>query len=76
MNKIDIQDFIVKLEDVFDTIDKGTLTPEVKFRDLTDWTSLNAIVLVALFETEFDRPVSFDQLRKCETVTDLYNLIG
>ena len=31
MNKIDIQDFIVKLEDVFDTIDKGTLTPEGLF---------------------------------------------
>ena len=76
MNKIDIQDFMVKLEDVFDTIDKGTLTPEVKFQDLADWTSLNAMVLVALFETEFDRPVSFDQLSKCETVTDLYNLIG
>lgn len=75
MEKIDVQSFIVKLEDVFDTIDKGILTPDTKFRDLADWTSLNAMVLVALFETEFDRPLSFDQLRQCETIQDLYNLI-
>ena len=75
MKKIDVQSFILKLEDVFDTVDRGTVRPEVKFRDLADWTSLNAMVLVALFETEFDRPVSFDQLRQCETIQDLYNLI-
>jgi acyl carrier protein len=75
MKTITIENFILKLEDVFDTIDKGSLKPGVKFRDLADWTSLNAMVLVALFETEFERPITFDQLRQCETVNDLYDLI-
>lgn len=67
--------FIAKLEDVFDTIEKGTLTPATRFRDLADWTSLNAMVLVALYETELDRSISFDHLRRCETIEDLYQLI-
>lgn len=74
MIQITFEQFTEKLEEVFDSIQKETLTPTTKFRDLADWTSMNAMILVALYETEFDKSISFEQLRKCETVQDLYQL--
>ena len=75
MEKISIQDFIEKLEDAFENMEDVDLKPETNFRDLENWTSLNAMIIVAMFESELDTSITFSQLRECETVSDLYNLI-
>ena len=74
MQKLSFAEFANMLENVFDGLDKGSLKQETKFRDLAEWTSINAMILVALYETEFDKQVGFDKLRSCETVQDLYSL--
>jgi acyl carrier protein len=76
METITFESFTSKLEDCFEHLDKGSLTPDTKFRDLEDWTSINAMILIALYETEYDRRVTFDMLRRCETIRDLYALIN
>ena len=75
MSKILLTEFIEKLDEAFENLDKGTLTPQTNFRELENWTSLNAMIIVAMFESELDTSISFSQLKSCETVQDLYNLI-
>ena len=75
MSKILLTEFIEKLDEAFENIEKGTLTPQTNFRELENWTSLNAMIIVAMFESELDTSISFSQLKSCETVQDLYNLI-
>jgi acyl carrier protein len=75
METVTFECFTAKLEEFFEHLEKGSLKPETKFRDLEDWTSINAMILIALYETEYNKHVTFDMLRKCETVQDLYTLI-
>lgn len=72
---MDIQEFISKLGDVFEDTDLSTLTPETKFRDLDDWSSLAALSLIALADEEFDKEISGNDIRNAQTIQNLYDLI-
>jgi len=67
--------FISKLENELDMLEPGSLKPEVKYRDIPDWSSMYALIIVAFCETEYNVAVTGEDLRKCETVTDLHSLV-
>lgn len=71
-----IQDFISKLGDVFEDTDLSTLTPETKFRELDDWSSLSALSLIALADEEFGKEISGAEIRNAQTIEDLYKLMA
>jgi len=53
----------------------GSLTPDTDFRSIETWSSMYALIIVAMFETDFKVTVTGDRLRKCNTVRDLYQLL-
>lgn len=67
--------FIEKLERELDMIEPGTLKPDMNYRDIPNWSSMYALIIVALCETEYSVAVTGEDLRKCNTVSDLYNLV-
>jgi acyl carrier protein len=72
---MDINHLIERLEDEFEELKPGTLNPKTNFKDLKEWSSMYALILIALVDTEYDVSVSGEDLRKIETVQDLFNLI-
>lgn len=70
-----IHDFIGKLERELDMIEPGTLQPEVNYRTIPNWSSMYALIIVALCETEYDVAITGEDLRKCNTVADLYAVV-
>jgi acyl carrier protein len=70
-----IEDFILKIEDEFDELEPGKLKPESTFRDMFDWNSINALVLIAMVKTEYDVTLNADDLVKSKAVNDVFNLI-
>lgn len=72
----DISTFINKIEIEIDGLKVGTLKPSTTYRELPEWSSMHALVLIALSETEYSVPLSGDDLRKCGTIQELYNLIS
>jgi acyl carrier protein len=70
-----IDQFIQKLERELDVTDPGTLKPELNYRNIPNWSSMYALIIVALCETEYDVAVTGEDLRKCNTVQDLYNVV-
>ncbi len=71
-----IDQFIVKLERELDMVEPGTLNPEVNYRNIPNWSSMYALIIVALCETEYDVAVTGEDLRKCNTISDLYNIVA
>lgn len=71
-----IKDFIVKFAEIFDDTDVATLSPETKFRDLDEWSSLSALGVIALADEEFDTELSGNDLRQVNTIQELYNLLN
>ncbi len=70
-----IEDFTKKIEDILEDEKPGSLTPDTDFRSIETWSSMYALIIVAMFETDFKVTVTGDQLRKCSTVRDLYHLL-
>lgn len=72
---MEIKEFIEKFVDIFDDTDVATLTPETKFRELDEWSSLTALGVIALADEEFNVELSGNELRAATTIQDLFNLI-
>lgn len=70
-----IDEFISLFADQFDDIDVDKLSPDVKFHDLEEWTSLVALSVIAMIDEEFDVVVNGEDMRSCDTISDLYNTI-
>ncbi len=72
---MNIQEFIGHLENEFDDLKPGVLKPESKFRETFEWTSINALILIAMVKTEYDITLTADDLVKSQTVQDIYNVV-
>ena len=72
---MEIADFIKQLETEFDEVAPGVLQPNTSFRDLDEWSSMHALIIIALIDTEYDITLSGDDLRASETVQDLFDLV-
>ncbi len=71
---ISINEFIEKVKETLEVNDDN-ITSETGIRDFPNWSSMNALIIIAMFETDFDITLTGEDLRNCNTVTDLYNLL-
>lgn len=72
---ITIEDFIGRIEEEFEELEKGVLKPETDFRKGFDWTSVNALILFSMINIEYGVTMSAEDLHKSKTVQDLYSII-
>ena len=72
---MEIKEFISLFADQFDDTDESVFTPDCKFQELEEWGSLTALGIIAFVKTEFDTKISGSEIRSCDTIEDLFNLI-
>lgn len=72
---MDIKDFIEKFAEIFDDTDVSELKPDTKFREIDEWSSLSALGLLALADEEFDVELKADDMRKAETIEEIFEVI-
>lgn len=70
-----IEVFGEKLANELDGIPAGAIKPTTNYREIPDWSSMHALVLIALAETEYGVTLTGEDLRKCNTVQDIYEVI-
>lgn len=69
---MNIQDFIDKLVEALEIEDASAVTGETVFRNLDEWSSLSVMLLIAMFDEEFEKEITDKDIKACTTVTDLY----
>lgn len=72
---MNIEEFTRGLENEFEDIEHGTLTPDMNYRDIPAFNSMYALIIIAYIDSEFDVLLTGEELRKADTVRDLYALI-
>jgi len=72
---INISEFIKTVEVEFEELAPGTLTPNTNFRDLDEWSSMHALIIIALIDTEYDVTITGEDLSAIETVSQLYDIV-
>ena len=48
---------------------------DTHFRDLKDWTSLQALIIVSSFDWDYGVAMDAEELRKAVTMRDLFDII-
>jgi len=73
---MNIEDFILKIEDEFEDLVPHKLKPESNFRDMFDWNSVNALTMIAMVDCEYDVRLVAEDFQKSKTVQDLFNIVA
>ena len=72
---MNVDTLIKQIEYEFDDLKSGILKPDSQFREIVEWSSVNALILIAMVKTEYDVTMTADDLINSKTVQDIYSLI-
>jgi acyl carrier protein len=72
---MEMEKLIDQLYEEFDELQPGALTPETSFRELDEWSSMHALIIIAMVDIEYGVTLTGEDLTNAQTVQDLYNII-
>lgn len=67
--------FIESFVSVFDDTEISELTMDTEFKKLDEWSSLNALGLLAVMSEEYEVELTGKDIEKSNTIRDIYNII-
>ncbi|MBO4871677.1 MAG: acyl carrier protein [Muribaculaceae bacterium] len=70
-----IEDFIANFADQFEETEASVFSPDTEFKTLDEWGSLIALSLIAMVDEEYDVTLKGDDIRKSNTIQDLFNIV-
>lgn len=72
---MDLNDFVSKVEAEIEDLEVGSLTADKDYREIEQWSSMYALILIAMIDTEYDVTLSGEDLKQSKTVRDLYEIV-
>lgn len=73
---MELNEFVANFAELFDDTDPSEITASTVFHDLDEWSSLTGMGCIALAKTEYGKAITGAEIRACDTVEDLFNLIN
>ena len=73
---MELKEFIENLAEQFDDTDISEIQPDTEYQELDEWSSLTAMSIIAMVKTQYGKTISGRDIRKCQTVEDLFNLVS
>ena len=73
---MEISKFVQDFELLFDEVEVGSITKDTAFRDIDEWSSLLALVVIAMVDEEYEVKLTGDDIRTSVTVKDLFDKIS
>ncbi len=72
---MELNTFFKQIESEIEDLEPGSLTPDKDYRDLEQWSSMYALIIIALIDTEYDVTLTGDDLKNTNTIRDLFELV-
>lgn len=72
---MEINEFVSNFADQFDDTDASEIQASTKFHELDEWSSLIGMSVIAMAKVSYSKTITGAELKACETVEDVYNLI-
>ena len=72
---MELNQFIKHFADQFDDTEVVLFTCDTKFLDLNEWGSLTTLSIIAMVDEEYGVEIKADDLRKAETIGDLFEIV-
>jgi acyl carrier protein len=71
-----IEDFLSNFELQFDDVEPNTLEATTVFRDIPEWSSLTALLVIAMVDSEYDLTLTGDNIKNANTIQDLFEVVA
>lgn len=68
-------DFIKNFAAQFDDTDASEFTLETRFRELEEWSSLNALAIMNMIDKKYAVVLKAEEMKTSNTVQELFNLV-
>ncbi len=72
---MELSEFITKFAEALEIEDASNLNVSTNFHELDEWNSLTVLSVIAMFDEEYEVEVSGVDIRKANTLGDLYSLV-
>lgn len=72
---MELNEFVANFAEQFDETDASEIQADTVFHELEEWSSLTGMGVIAFVRTEYGKTITGKELRECETVEDVYNLV-
>lgn len=73
---MELNEFIENFANQFEETDASVFTAETEFRTLDEWSSLIALSIMAMIDEEYDIQLKADEMRKANTIHELFNIVS
>ena len=73
--EMDIQNFIGKFAEQFETTNASEIKATTEFKKLGEWSSLIALSVIAMIDEEYDVTLKGNDIRNANTIEDLFNVV-
>lgn len=70
-----LNEFVEAFAAEFDETPVDQFSPETNYRKLEEWSSLIALSIISMIDDQEDKIVTGADLRSCQTIEELYNLV-
>ncbi len=72
---ISIEDFITKLKEEFEDVPSDSLHANTNYREIENWGSMHALIIIALVDTEWDVSLTGSDLKATNTIQELFDVV-
>ena len=72
---MDSIEFIKNFAAQFDDADASEFTMETRFRELDEWSSLNALAIMNMIGKKYSVLLKADEMKQTKTVQELFDLV-
>ncbi len=72
---MDLNEFIAHVVEQFEETDASQIVASTKFQELSEYSSLIALSLIAMIDEEYDVTIKGNDLRSAITIEDLFNIV-
>ncbi len=72
---MNLNEFIAAFAAEFDETPENKFAPDTDYKELEEWDSLTALSIIAMVDEALEKRLVGSELRSCNTIEDLYNLL-
>lgn len=72
---MDLNEFVTHVAEQFEETDASQIVASTKFQELSEYSSLIALSLIAMIDEEYDVTIKGNDLRSAITIEDLFNIV-
>lgn len=72
---MDISEFVTLFADQFMNPNETDFSPETRFHELSGWSSMTALMVIAMIEDNFGTTIPSEVIRSVETIQDLFDAV-